>query len=331
MNEQMLPKILIALGLFMVMQLILYWSSLAQMGDDKMSLEAEVQTLARKRDSLLLKVAELEREQHRGQLRLDKLDLQLIPFLIYNTFNLFVFRIRDLVPLTKNRLNMPMIFFVTPTKRRPTQKADLIRLHQTLSYVPNLYWILVEDAQTPSPSIDEILARTRLKSVHLVAPTPSDKQLHENDPNWILPRGVVQRNTALGWIRSNFGTLKKGVVYLGDDDNVYDWKLFDHIRSIDQVGVWPVGLVGGLLVETPILSDSNQVIDFNAAWKKERPFPIDMAAFSVNISLVNTHPNAEFSYNVSRGYQVILYKEYTNFKIKYIVGISFSHRTWPKA
>jgi galactosylgalactosylxylosylprotein 3-beta-glucuronosyltransferase 3 len=94
-------------------------------------------------------------------------------------------------------------------------------------------------------------------------------------------------------------------VYFGDDDNVYDWKLFDEIRSIDKVGVWPVGLVGGQLVETPLLSSTNKVIGFNAAWKPRRPFPIDMAAFSVNISLVNDHPKAQFSYNVSRGYQVI--------------------------
>jgi galactosylgalactosylxylosylprotein 3-beta-glucuronosyltransferase 3 len=121
----------------------------------------------------------------------------LISFLYYPQ----LFRIRDLLPLTKNRLNLPTIFFVTPTKRQPTQKADLIRLHQTLSYVPNLFWVLVEDAKVSSSAIDEILARTRLKSVHLIAPTPVEKRLGDDDPNWKLPRGVLQRNTALNWIR----------------------------------------------------------------------------------------------------------------------------------
>ncbi|KAI6184137.1 Galactosylgalactosylxylosylprotein 3-beta-glucuronosyltransferase [Aphelenchoides bicaudatus] len=270
MNDKMLPKILIALGLFTFMQMFLYWGRLAEMGDDKMTLEAEVAMLTRKRDQLHLSINELQREQHRLQLKTDKLDLQ----------------IRDLLPLTKNRLNLPIIFFVTPTKRRPTQKADLIRLHQTLSYVPNLHWVLVEDAETPSPVIDEILARTRLKSVHLVAATPPGKR---------PPRQRSKLETSK---RTNFGTLKKGVIYFGDDDNVYDWKLFENIRSIDRAGVWPVGLVGGLLVETPILSENGNVVDFNAA-----PFPIDMAAFAVNITLVNKNSNAEFSYNVSRGYQ----------------------------
>ncbi|KAI6196970.1 Galactosylgalactosylxylosylprotein 3-beta-glucuronosyltransferase [Aphelenchoides besseyi] len=286
MNDQMLPKILIALGLFMFFQMIVFWGRLAEMGDDKMTLEAQVDTLKRKKDSLDHKLVELEREKHRMELKLEKLD----------------FQIRDLLPLTKNRLHLPLIFFITPTKRRPAQKADLIRLYQTLSYVPNLYWIVVEDAEQPSSAIDEILARTRLKSVHLSALTPPQKRLRDKDPNWRLPRGVIQRNTALKWIRSNFGTVHNGVVFFGDDDNVYDWRLFEQIRSVDKIGVWPVGLVGGLLVETPLLTNG-KIVGFSSTWKKERPFPIDMAAFAVNVTIVNQHPEAEFSYDVPRGYQ----------------------------
>lgn len=117
---------------------------------------------------------------------------------------LIIFRMHDLLPLTKNRRNLPTIFFVTPTALRPTQKADLTRLSQTLSHVSNLYWIIVEDSSTPSAFISDILSRSKLLSAHLTAVTPKEKKMAENDPNWKLPRGVEQRNAALQWIRSDF-------------------------------------------------------------------------------------------------------------------------------
>uniref|UniRef100_A0A915Q5G3 Galactosylgalactosylxylosylprotein 3-beta-glucuronosyltransferase n=1 Tax=Setaria digitata TaxID=48799 RepID=A0A915Q5G3_9BILA len=73
------------------------------------------------------------------------------------------------------------------------------------------------------------------------------------------------------------------------------------MRSIQKVGVWPVGLVGGLIVETAKFSEGKNV-SFNSLWKPERPFPIDMAAFAINLSLA-LDANAFFTYNVPRGYQ----------------------------
>lgn len=49
-----------------------------------------------------------------------------------------------------------------------------------------------------------------------------------------------------------------------------------------------------------------KIIGFNAKWKPQRPFPIDMAAFAVNITLILDHQNSHFSYNVSGGYLVSL-------------------------
>ena len=42
-----------------------------------------------------------------------------------------------------------------------------------------------------------------------------------------------------------------GYVYFVDDDNTYDVRIFSEIRKIgpDQVGVWPVGIVGKLRYE----------------------------------------------------------------------------------
>lgn len=76
------------------------------------------------------------------------------------------------------------------------------------------------------------------------------------------------------------------------------------MEKIQKVGVWPVGLVGGLMVEKPICDNAtNKVIGFNAAWKPDRPFPLDMAGFAINIELLLKHKDAWFSYDVQGGYQ----------------------------
>ena len=63
----------------------------------------------------------------------------------------------------------------------------------------------------------------------------------------------------LHWIRDNLGHGKPlrgrapggGVVYFADDDNTYSTELFEEMRTTRKVSVWPVGLVGGLMVERP--------------------------------------------------------------------------------
>jgi galactosylgalactosylxylosylprotein 3-beta-glucuronosyltransferase 3 len=69
-----------------------------------------------------------------------------------------------------------------------------------------------------------------------------------------------------------------------DDDNAYSIGLFKEMLKIEQgrVGVWPVGLVGSVSVERPIV-ENNQVVGFNSAWRPERPFPLDMAGYHFSI------------------------------------------------
>lgn len=75
------------------------------------------------------------------------------------------------------------------------------------------------------------------------------------------------------------------------------------MRTVKGVGVWPVGLVGGLLVEKPLINIKGKVIGWNSAWRPERPFPVDMAGFAINLKLLRKRPNAAFSWDVSRGFQ----------------------------
>lgn len=74
------------------------------------------------------------------------------------------------------------------------------------------------------------------------------------------------------------------------------------MRYTRKVSVWPVGLVGGLMVERPLVKNG-KVTGWNTIWKANRPFPIDMAGFAVNLSLLFQHPEAGFNLSVPRGYQ----------------------------
>ena len=99
-----------------------------------------------------------------------------------------------------------------------------------------------------------------------------------------------------------------GVLYFADDDNTYSMKLFEEMRHTKGVSVWPVGLVGGLMVEKPKIeldktTNLNIVTGWDVAWKPERPFALDMAGFAVNVQLFLDKPKAKFAYSVKRGYQ----------------------------
>jgi len=52
-----------------------------------------------------------------------------------------------------------------------------------------------------------------------------------------------------------------------------------------------------------LINIKGKVIGWNSAWRPERPFPVDMAGFAINLKLFLKHPNAIFSWDVSRGFQ----------------------------
>lgn len=85
--------------------------------------------------------------------------------------------------------------------------------------------------------------------------------------------------------------------------------LFFQMRETKRVSVWPVGLVGGAMVERPLVraldeeGRINMVSGWLTGWKPDRPFAIDMAGFAVNLALLLRTSGAEFSLNVPIGYQ----------------------------
>uniref|UniRef100_A0A8D2NDP4 Galactosylgalactosylxylosylprotein 3-beta-glucuronosyltransferase n=1 Tax=Zonotrichia albicollis TaxID=44394 RepID=A0A8D2NDP4_ZONAL len=127
---------------------------------------------------------------------------------------------------------LPTIHVVTPTYSRPVQKAELTRLANTLLHVPNLHWILVEDSQRRTPLITRLLRDTGLNYTHLNVETPRNYKLRGDMRDPRIPRGTMQRNLALRWLRETFhkNYSQPGIVYFADDDNTYSLELFEEVR-----------------------------------------------------------------------------------------------------
>ena len=76
------------------------------------------------------------------------------------------------------------------------------------------------------------MQRSGLSYTHLSALTPADYKLQPSQPSWKLPRGVMQRNAGLAWLRSHLDTApssQHGVLYYADDDNTYDLRIFQEV------------------------------------------------------------------------------------------------------
>ncbi|KAG7222761.1 hypothetical protein INR49_016080 [Caranx melampygus] len=99
---------------------------------------------------------------------------------------------------------LPTIHVITPTYSRPVQKAELTRLANTLLHVPNLHWILVEDSQRRTTLVSRLLLETGLNYTHLNVETPRNYKAHGDTRDPRIPRGTIQRNLALRWLRETF-------------------------------------------------------------------------------------------------------------------------------
>ncbi|XP_030636076.1 galactosylgalactosylxylosylprotein 3-beta-glucuronosyltransferase 3 [Chanos chanos] len=215
---------------------------------------------------------------------------------------------KAMAPKAPKKSNLPTIYVVTPTYARLVQKAELTRLAQTFLHVPQLHWVLVEDSAHPTSLVRDFLAASGLTYTHLHILTPKDKKLQEGDPSWLKPRGAEQRNEGLRWLREmgvaageKSPAVENAVVYFADDDNTYSLQLFEEMRYTQRVSVWPVGLVGGMRFERPVV-EGGKVVRFHTGWRPSRPFPIDMAGFAVSLRLVLANPDARFDGEAQMGY-----------------------------
>ena len=129
------------------------------------------------------------------------------------------------------------VFMITPTYARSTQKADLTRLCQTLMNIDNLCWVVIEDSDEMTPLVTRLLDRCKVWSVQLFVKTPppppskKSKRRRRKKKHLIARnRGGEQRNAGLQWLRNNHEVGEvNGVVYFGDDDNTYDYRVFQEV------------------------------------------------------------------------------------------------------
>jgi galactosylgalactosylxylosylprotein 3-beta-glucuronosyltransferase 3 len=96
--------------------------------------------------------------------------------------------------------------------------------------VPSLHWIIIEDAKTKTDLVSNLLQKSGLSYTHLNAETPTEWRLAPGEQRWTKPRGVVQRNAGLDWIRSKVDRSSEGTIFFGDDDNTYALEIFEEVR-----------------------------------------------------------------------------------------------------
>lgn len=183
---------------------------------------------------------------------------------------------------------LPMLYIITPTYRRSEQIPELTRMSHTLMHIPNIYWLVIEDAKERTPLVTDLLERTGLNYEHLVAPMP---EVYKNRKG-AKPRGVSNRNRGLEWLRANATT---GVFYFADDDNTYDLQIFEEMRYTKRVSMWPVGLITKLGVSTPVVH-KGKFTGFYDGWIAGRKFPVDMAGFAVSVKFLLERPKASMPY-----------------------------------
>jgi hypothetical protein len=182
-------------------------------------------------------------------------------------------------------ISEPTIIIITPTHKRPERLADMTRMAQTIMHVKNIHWIVIEDSNRTVDVVERLLQRTGIPYVYFYTTTKPG----------FPKRGWTHRNMGLEYIRKHYKNYgKEAVVYFADDDNSYDVRLFDkYVRKVKTIGVWPVGLVGGAVVEAPHV-ENGTITAWDVIYAPKRKYAVDMAGFAVNLKLILSS-NASFN------------------------------------
>lgn len=168
---------------------------------------------------------------------------------------------------TPAELQSQKLILITCTYQKPHRLSYIKKCIATFKNVPDILWIVVEDGHDIDKKVESLLNESGIPYVYLNLFTRS--------------HGNAQKNLALTYIRDN---RLEGIVYVADDDNKYDLRLFEEIRKTQRISVFPVGNLGPNGIERPIVKDG-RIVAWDVDWPS-RKFPIDQGGYALNAQLL---------------------------------------------
>ncbi|XP_047741125.1 galactosylgalactosylxylosylprotein 3-beta-glucuronosyltransferase 3-like [Hyalella azteca] len=93
--------------------------------------------------------------------------------------------------------DVPPLYVITPTYRRAEQIPELTRLAQTLLLVDSLVWIVVDDADEPTPAVVNYLQERRICHVYLI-------ETSAEEAPWDRFHGEARRGERITLCRKSF-------------------------------------------------------------------------------------------------------------------------------
>lgn len=165
---------------------------------------------------------------------------------------------------------MKNLIILTTTYHNEKRPEYIERCISVFCRVPEIYWILVEDGSSPDPQITQMIQKSKIPYCYLAKGPTCDK-------------GNSQKNFGLSYIHDHQLT---GIVYLADDDNYWDIRLFQEIRKTKKVSVFPIGNLGPNGIERPLVRNS-RIVGWDAGWES-RMYPVDWGAIAFDANLLQS-------------------------------------------
>jgi len=158
-------------------------------------------------------------------------------------------------------------------------------INNIFSKLNNYTWIIVEDDSKIDNRLNKLLEQSGVNYEYLYyGPTKSG--------------GNAQRNFALEYI---YDSQIDGIIYSVDDDNAYDLQLFEELRKVKNIAIFPVGGWGRPKdnAERPILDENHKFIKWNSTW--QRKYATDMGGFAFHSSLLDKIKKPFWTYHAHGG------------------------------